>query len=190
MHLAFQDSDYCLVRQWLSFPDRIFRFYGGSGDLRLYCRMKGFRLREDLRVFADETMTNQLLSIKARQIIDFAAAFDVVDTVSGEPVGTLKRKGLKSMLRDLWIAVNAAGQEFARIQEESAGRAFARRFLFNLLPGTHLVTVGERPVASFRQRFNPFHLRMDVNLEAGTPLDPRLGLAAALLLAGIEGRQR
>lgn len=189
MHASFRDSQYELRRQVFSFPDRIIRFYGTAGDVRLFCRMKGFRLREDLRVYADETMTNQLLAIRGRKIVDFAGVYDVVDTVSGEMVGTLKRRGLKSMVRDLWIVTNAAGQEFAQIREDSAGRALARRFLSNLLPQSFFVEAGGRRVATFRQRFNPFHFKMDLHLEPGTPLDPRLGLAAALLLAGIEGRQ-
>ena len=45
-------------------------------------------------------MQVELLSIQARQIIDFSAAYDVYDGSTGSKVGALKRKGMKSILRD------------------------------------------------------------------------------------------
>ena len=47
------------------------------------------------------------------------------------------------------------------------------------------------PVAEYRQRFNPFILKLDVDFSADGDgrLDKRLGIAAGVLLSAIEGRQ-
>ena len=46
----------------------------------MFSEQKMFRLREDIRVYSDESKSQEVLSIKARQILDFSAAYDVVDT--------------------------------------------------------------------------------------------------------------
>ncbi len=47
-------------------------------------------------------------------------------------------------------------------------------------------------VADLRQRFNPFAYQMDLDfsMDTGNKLDHRIGIAAAILLAIIEGKQR
>ena len=59
------------------------------------------------------------------------------------------------------------------------------------MPQKYLVTINEAPVATFKQNFNPFVFRLKVDLSPDTRglLDRRLALAAALLLAAIEGKQ-
>ena len=45
-----------------------------------------FELKEDIRVYSDETDT-ELLFIRARQILDFSAAYDSVDSQMGTKSG-------------------------------------------------------------------------------------------------------
>ncbi|NIA15532.1 MAG: hypothetical protein GWP08_15830 [Nitrospiraceae bacterium] len=59
-------------------------------------------------------MQTELLCIQARSILDFSAAYDVVDSTTGEKAGALKRKGLKSILRDAWIIMDADDREYAQ----------------------------------------------------------------------------
>jgi hypothetical protein len=51
--------------------------------------------------------------------------------------------------------------------------------------------MGETRVADLRQRFNLFRYELDVDFsfDPARRLDRRLGLAAAILLAAIEGKQ-
>ena len=46
-------------------------------------------------------------------------------------------------------------------------------------------------ISTYRQRFNPFVLKLDVKIEDGAEdkVDARLALGAAVLLAAVEGRQ-
>jgi hypothetical protein len=46
-------------------------------------------------------------------------------------------------------------------------------------------------LVTYKQNFNPFVLKIRVNIEADSRdvIDPRLALAGGILLAAIEGRQ-
>ena len=69
--------------------------------------MKAFKLKEDIRLYTSEDMQTEVLSIQARKIIDISSAYDVIDSLTGAKVGALKRKGLKSILKDEWIIMDA-----------------------------------------------------------------------------------
>jgi hypothetical protein len=158
----------------------------------MFSEQKMFKLREDIRVFADENKSQEVLQIKARQIIDFSAAYDVVDSAYNQKVGALRRKGMKSILRDEWEVLDANDQVIGFLFEDSMGRAMLRRLLLgSLLPQDYDLTVREQRVADFKQRFNPFRYELDVDfsLDPAKALDRRVGLAAGILLAAIEGRQ-
>lgn len=69
--------------------------------------------------------------------------------------------------------------------------ALLRRLLTNLVPQTFEGEVGGAPVLRFRQHFNPFvqKIDLDFSMDREKHLDRRLGIAAAILLCTIEGRQ-
>jgi uncharacterized protein YxjI len=191
MHNAFQFNQYLLKRQVFALTGKL-RFYNPQDELVLFSEQKMFKLREDIRVFSDEQKTQEVLSIKARQIVDFSAAYDVVDSMTGEKVGTLRRKGLKSILRDEWEVLDANGQVVGALFEDSIGLAMLRRLIAgSLLPQNYDLTMSDQRVADLKQRFNIFRYEMDIDFSMDTArhLDRRLGLAAAVLLAIIEGRQ-
>lgn len=191
MHNAFQFNQYLLKRQVFALTGKL-RFYNPQGELVLFSEQKMFKLREDIRVFADEQKTQQILSIKARQIVDFSAAYDVVDSVSGEKVGALRRKGLKSILRDEWEVLDVNDAVVGLLFEDSMPLAMLRRLVVgSLLPQNYDLTINNQRVADLKQRFNPFRYDMDIDFSMDTAqqLDRRIGLAAAILLAIIEGRQ-
>lgn len=191
MYSAFMHKTYLLKRQAIAMTGK-FRFYAPNGQLVMFSEQKMFKLREDIRVYADEAKTQEVLSIKARQIVDFSAAYDVVDATTGEAIGTLRRKGLRSMLRDEWEVLNPAGQVVGLLFEDSIGLALLRRILLgNFLPQNYDITMGTTRVADLKQRFNLFRYELDLDFTMDTTrqLDRRLGIAAGILLAAIEGRQ-
>jgi uncharacterized protein YxjI len=191
MQFIFQHPQYLLKRQVFALTGK-FRFYDPSGNLVMFSEQKMFRLREDIRVYADESKTQEVLTIKARQILDFSAAYDVVDSASAQKVGVLRRKGLRSILRDEWEVLDANDQPIGLLFEDSIGLALLRRLLLgSLLPQNYDLTIGATRAADLKQRFNPFQytLDLDLSVDPSKRLDPRLGIAAAILLAAIEGRQ-
>jgi uncharacterized protein YxjI len=168
-----------------------FHVYDPAGQLVAYVEQKAFKLKEDITVFADEEKQRPLLTIRARAILDISATYDVADARTGEKVGALRRKGLKSILRDEWTLLDAGDQEMGTIQEDSALMATLRRFLSNLIPQSFNVSVQGQPAGVIKQHFNPFVLKHTVDLthDRGRRFDRRLALAAVVLLLAIEGRQ-
>jgi hypothetical protein len=135
-------------------------------------------------------MSTPLLTIRSRQIIDFSAAYDLVDATENRKVGAARRKGWSSILRDAWELLDEADRPVASIREESGGLAFARRFLTNLIPQSFEVKdASGKILATFSQRFNPFIYKLDVALRPAIPIDRRLVLGGAVLISAIEGRQ-
>jgi uncharacterized protein YxjI len=190
MNSAFSSDRYLLKRQVFALAGK-FRFFDPSGRLVLFSEQKMFKLREDIRVYSDEGKTQEVLMIKARQIIDFSAAFDVVDSATGQKVGALRRKGLASLLRDEWEILDVSDNVVGKLFEDSMGLALLRRFLTGLIPQNYDITMGTDRVADLKQAFNPFayQLNIDFSMDISRRLDRRLGLAAGILLAAIEGRQ-
>jgi len=187
------DIEYTIRRKIFTLLTSKFHIYDPNGKLVGFSEQKAFKLREDIRIYSDESKADERVMIKARQIIDFGAAYDVVDSQSQEKVGALKRKGWASIMRDSWIVMGPADQEIGKIQEDSMSMALMRRFLplGNLIPQKyHLSDHQEVELASFRQHFNPFVQRLTVTIYDGCPVSRLLVLAAGVLLVAIEGRQQ
>jgi len=191
MNPIFQHPSYLLKRQAIALTGR-FRFYDPVGNLVMFSEQKMFRLREDIRVYSDEGKTQEVLSVKARQIVDFSAAYDVVDTALNQKVGALRRKGLRSLLRDEWEVLDAGDNVRGLLFEDSMGLALLRRLLLgSWLPQNYDITFGETRVADLKQNFNLFRyeLNLDFSMDMSHMLDRRLGIAAGILLAAVEGKQ-
>ena len=191
MDSAFISDQFLLKRQVFALTGK-FRIYNPQGQLVLFSQQKMFRLKEDIRVYSDEAKTRELLYIQARQILDFSAAYDVIDSQSGIKVGVLRRKGFKSMIQDEWQILDPNDQPVGILHEDTLARSLLRRFLLgSLLPQDYDLLLGENRVADLRQRFNPFRYELDIDctLDTAHRLDRRLAVAAGILLATVEGRQ-
>ena len=191
-----------------------FHVYDPAGNVVLYCKMKAFKLKEDLRLYAGEAMETPLMAIKARQIIDFSASYDVIDLTAGSSkgvpaggtleyasnsegglkVGALRRKGLKSMIRDSWEILGTDDGVIGTVREDGGVKAVLRRLhpiVSMAMPQSYFGEATGGRVFEMRQNFNPFvrKLACDFSADPQHRLDRRLGLAAAVLLMAIEGRQ-
>jgi len=191
MNPIFQFPTYLLKRQAIALTGK-FRFYDPAGRVVMFSEQKMFRLREDIRVYDGEDKAREVLSIKARQIMDFSAAYDVVDSELNQKVGVLRRKGLRSILRDEWEVLDPNDQVIGQLFEDSIAMALLRRLLLgSWLPQNYDMTVGEARVADLKQNFNLFRyeLNLDFSMDTTRRLDRRVGIAAGILLAAVEGKQ-
>ncbi len=187
----FGHQKYLLKKRILIMLGAKLNIYDPSGNMVMVVQQKAFKLREDIRVYSDEGFTQEVLSITARKIMDFSAAYDVVDPIRNEKVGVLRRKGWSSIVRDNWEVLDATDVKRGEITEDNMMLALIRRLLTNLVPQNYDMVFDGTKVADFGQGFNPFayHLNIDFSMDSGKKLDPRLGIAAAVLLATLEGRQ-
>lgn len=96
------------------------------------------------------------------------------------------------MLRDEWVIMDTADNDVGMIQEDNLGLALLRRFLTNLVPQTFHGEIGASQVFKFKQHFNPFvqKITLDFTPDVTKKLDRRIGIAAAILMSAIEGRQQ
>lgn len=191
MTLELNHDSYVIRRKFLKLFGNEFRVFDPAGTQVLFSKQAAFKLREDIRVWSGEDMLTEVLRIAARQIVDFSAAYDVIDSTTGQKVGAVKRKGLKSIVRDEWVLMDATDREIGMFQEDSVGMAILRRFI-NFIPQKFHMDVGNAHVANLRQNWNPFVLKMTVDFPPDSQrlLDRRLGIAVAILHSAVEGKQQ
>mgnify|MGYP001284055056 FL=1 len=191
--VPFQHPGYLVRRKVLKLLGGAFHVFDPAGNVVLYSKQKAFKLKEDIRIYTGEDMGTEVLTIRTDQIIDLGATYHVHDSQQGGVrVGSLKRKGLKSMLRDEWIILDPSGQEVGIIQEDSVALALLRRLMVGwLLPQKYNGTIGNNPVSLFTRNFNPIVSKMtlDFRMDIHGQLDRRLGIAAVIMLLAIEGKQ-
>lgn len=182
---------YTVRRKILKLFGGAFHIYNPNGELMFYANLKAFKIKEDIRLYTGEDMQTEILSIKARQAIDFSATYDIIDTKENIKVGSLRRKGLKSMLKDEWIIMDSEDRDIGLIKEDSLGLALLRRVLTGLIPQKYYGMIDGLKVCTFKQNFNPFVMKVMVDFthDDARLLDKRLGIAAATLLCSVEGRE-
>jgi hypothetical protein len=189
----FGHQTYLVRKKFWQFFGGSFFVYDSNGAVVLFSRLKAFKLKEDIRVCTDESLQTEALSIQARSVLDFSGSYDVYDSATGERVGVLRRKGLKSSFyKDEWVILNQNEVEIGLIREENAFLALLRKYLLGaLIPQSFNVQIGDQTVATFNQHFNLFatKLTLDFSLDPQHQFDRRLGIAAGILLCAIEGKQ-
>jgi len=169
-----------------------FHIYDTAGNVVGFSSQKAFKLKEDIRLYTGEDKQSEVLRIKARGILDISPIFDVVDSITDAKIGALKRRGLKSILKDEWLFLDENDREIGSIKEDSMILALGRRFVANIIPQNFTGAIGGVPVCEFRQDWNPFlgKITLDFSMDRNGLLDRRLGIAAAILLCAIEGQQK
>ncbi len=192
---AAPGEKYTIRRKVFKVFGAAFHVYDAQGAVVGYCKQKAMKLREDIRLYTDESCSKELLVLRARQVIDFGATYDVT-TPAGDAIASLRRKGMKSsFIRDEWLVLDANNEQVAIIREQGSIAPLARRYVDHiafLLPQKFDVMRGEQapPIATLRQHFSPFVYRLGVAIHSDDEvIDDLTLLAAACLIAAIEGRQ-
>ena len=187
----FNDSTYLIRRKVFKIFGGAFHIYNSENQLVLFSNMKALKLKEDIRIYADEHMQEEIIKISTKAVIDFSATYHVYISATGELMGSFRRKGLKSILKDEWLIFDKNGNEIGLIQEDSTFKAIVRRVLTNLVPQRFDCYIRDNLVCTYKQNFNPFvhKLIVDFTHDKENLFDRRLGLAAGVLLNAIESRQ-
>jgi uncharacterized protein YxjI len=90
-----------------------------SGNVVLYVKQKALALKDDVKIFADESQSRQLYQLKANKMIDFSAQFNIT-TIGGSALGAVKRQGLMSIWKATYNILDGSGAEVGLIHEENA----------------------------------------------------------------------
>jgi hypothetical protein len=164
-----------------------------------FVEQKRMKLKEDLRAFTDDSKTAEVFRIKAQQVWDPRARYDVTDA-SGQPVGQLAKVFGRSLLRSTWRLYDAAGDEVAWARERSLFVALLRRLVglipfvgevgdllpipyhFDYFAGDQRIGGLER-ILGVRDRY-----RLDVSGNSERTIDRRLVLALAVGMDALQAR--
>ena len=176
---------YVIKRKFWSFLERVFRVWTADGQLIMYIKHPIMKLREEFMVYEDEAQTRPLLRVKSKQVIALNLTYEITDATSGVLLGSVRKQGLKSLLRDKFIVVDANEQEVGYAGEQ--GASVLRRF-FPWLTSKHAIFANNQPVASISQVFRFFTKEFNVEIHQSS-MDPRFVLAIALLALMAEARR-
>ena len=191
----FESDGYMVRQKVMKILGEEFHIYSDESMRSMigYSKMAALKLKEDIRVYSDESKSTELLIIKQKGILDLTGGFSIVDGQTGESLGTLRRKGMKSILRDSWVLIDDKENVVGSLGEESGGLALVRRFipyLTILFPQQfHLRVNGSKGAVKYTQKMNPFVHKLSVSGVKSSGVDPRIAAAAAVLLIAIEGKQ-
>ncbi len=89
-----------------------------SGTELCYVKQKLFKFREKVEVFTDSTRQSMLATIQADRVIDFNANY-AFRTVEGAPIGSVRRRGMRSIWRAHYEILDQSGQVAFEIREEN-----------------------------------------------------------------------
>ncbi len=160
-----------------------------SGNLIGFCKQKILKLKEDIRIYSDESMTQQIFKIQQEQIFDAWGTFVITDSQRASVLGYIKRGFLSDFGRDAWEIQDVNRQPIGRIFEQSLGRALARKYLpgGGLVPEQMTVELNGKEIAKINQDFKIIGdiWNMDI-LDVPPDFDRRVLLACMLLMGNIE----
>ena len=163
-----------------------------NGNKLAYSKQKFWRIKEDIRIYTDESMAQELFRIKQAQIIDVWGKFDVIDSSSNSLLGYFRRKALKSgFVSDEWELYDKDGQIIGRLAERT-GRGLARKYVpgGKLIPEQLTMELNGKPVVQINQQFKIVGDIWDIHCHSlPDHFDRRVLLAGVILMAMIE-RQR
>ena len=186
----------------LAINQYVFSVPDGSEDGAPFCfvEQKRFKFKEDIRFFADDTKSQELMKILARQRFDPRAKYDITDAAGGK-IGMIQKVFGKSLLRSTYTLYDAQGAEVATVREKNLVTALFRRLIGLVpyvgdfadwlpIPYDFEFTSGETLLGTHRRRRWKFSdiYDMDFTLDAEHRLDRRLILATAVGLDALQAR--
>ncbi len=157
-----------------------------------FSKQKMFKLKEDIRIYTDEKMTQELFQIRQQEILDIWGTFAVIDSGTNTVLGYIKRKALMSTFAwDEWEVLDAYKRPIGAIQEQK-GRGLARKFVpgGKLIPEKMTLTLNNVPVAEINQSFKIIGDIWELKCIAVPEWFDRRVLLGGLLMMGMIERQR
>ncbi len=152
-----------------------------------FCKKKKFRLKEDIRIYSDESKSQELFRIKQAQMVDIWGTFNVIDTYTNTNLGAVQRKGLKSQYWvDEWRILDSQGQKIGKIKEGTL-RGLLRKYLSGLIPEKVALELHGQKVAEIVQKFKVIGDIWELDASRiPQQYDRRVVLAGMLLMGLIE----
>ncbi|MCD1296310.1 hypothetical protein CUJ83_15005 [Methanocella sp. CWC-04] len=182
----FSADRYIMEQKMLSIGKKYY-IKDQHGNNLFFARMEKFKLKPKIFVYNDDSRTEEILAIAPRNIIDFNATYDVIDSRTGERVGSFRRDGVRSLFQNKWNIMDANGNIIGSAQETGI-MALVRRFIVNWKLDFELYLNGRRIGSLTRRVSIGDKYTVDVSGDGEKILDRRLAVAMLPLLDAGEDR--
>ncbi|MBC5793319.1 MAG: hypothetical protein H8Z69_04790 [Nanohaloarchaea archaeon] len=128
-----------------------YRVEDSSGKTVLKTKQKLLKMKEEFPFTNSDEDT--VFSIKAKNLMDIAGDYALIDEETGETFATLEKKF--TFFKHDWKVKNSEGQEIARIESASFGLEVMRSLVgfLNLIPQKYDISRGEDKIGSLNGRF-------------------------------------
>ncbi len=183
---TFGQDRYLMVQKMFSIGKKYYVKDGAGNDL-LYARMEKFKLKPKIFIYSDDSQGEQLLAIAPRNILDFNATYDVIDSKSSTLIGSLKREGLHSVFQNKWNILDANGNVIGSARESGAMAIF-RRLVMKWKLDFEIELGGLRIGSLTRSIAIGDRYTLDLSGDPGKKLDRRLAVAMLPLFDAGEDR--
>jgi uncharacterized protein YxjI len=163
-----------------------------QGNSLGYTKQKLLRLKEDIRIYTDESMNTELFRLQQQQIMDMWGTFAIIDSGTNVCVGKLKRQALSSgLVKDEYLLLDPNGQQVGRVVE-STGRGLARKWIPGgaLIPEHVAVEFNGQEVAQIKQQFKIVGDIWEVDCTRVPAQFDRRVLLGCMIMMGMIERQR
>jgi hypothetical protein len=161
-----------------------------QGQMIGFSKQKVLRIKDDIRIFSDENMGNELFRIKQENLVDDWGTWAVIDSPTNTCVGKMRRSYISNFAEDEYALLDPYNQQIGRVVEPSK-RGLMRKYL----PGGGLVTEQlkveyyGRLVAYIQQQFKIIGDSWEVDCQALPPEFDRRTLLTAMLIMGMVERE-
>ena len=189
-----ESNHYIIRKQLIKILGEKFHIYSDERQEELigYSYQKALKIKEDIRVYTDESQSEEIIKIKARNILDLSGGYDFTDSKTGESLGGVKRNFGKSILQDSYSVFDEKDQIYAEVKEDSMLNSLIRRFVpfaKYAFPQKFSLNLLGNPPITFTQKINPLIQKLVVDISEGNQLDHRIIIGAAMIIIAIEGKQ-
>ena len=171
-----------------------------DGEPFCFVEQARFKFKEDIRFFADDSKSRELMRILARQRFDPRARYDVTGP-GGEKIGEIQKVFGKSLLRSTFDLYAPDGTKVVSVRERSLPVALFRRLVgvvpyigdfadwlpiaydFEFRHGDEVIGIHRRRRWKWRDVYD-----IDLTADRERRLDRRLVLAAAVGMDALQAR--
>jgi hypothetical protein len=93
--------------------------HDANGQEIFFVKQKVWNLKEDVRIYSDSSESNQIFNINADRIIDFSANYNFTDSRTQQPLGKIKRKGMRSLWQSTYQVSDSHEKQTHFIREDN-----------------------------------------------------------------------
>jgi len=162
-----------------------------NGTVLGFSKQKMLKIKEDIRIWSDDSMGKELFRIQQENIGNDWGTFAIIDSDTGTVVGKLRRSYASNFVHDEYHLLDANGQQFGRVAEETS-RGLVRKFVpfGGLVPEQVCVEINGQKICQIKQQFKVVGDTWEVDCSQMPVYLDRRVLLASMLMMGMVERQK